>query len=302
MTVSDSTEKISGVAVSHADKVLFSGTAITKSELARYYDRVSDFMLRHTRERPDTVQRFPDGIDEPGFFQKSIEEFYPAFVNRVELPNRSQPGTTTYALLQNRKTLVYFVHLDAITHHVWLSRRRRPNVPDRLIIDLDPARDDDFATVRQAARFIRTRLKQGGIEPFLMTTGSRGLHVVVPLRPQHDFDEVRRVGTRFVDELQARHPDLLTTAVRRERRGGRLYLDIARNAYGQTAVAPYAVRAKPGAPVATPITWRELDDERMHAQRFHVRNVVQRLAERSDPWRDINRHRYALGTLENVVA
>lgn len=295
-------EKIAGVAVSHPNKVLFPDDGITKSELAHYYDQVSDVMLRHSTDRPDTLQRFPDGIGDAGFFQKSIEDYYPEFVARIALPNKRQPGNTTYALLQNRKTLVYFVHLDVVTHHIWLSRKRRANVPDRLVIDLDPALDDDFASVRDGARVIRERLGHAGIEPFLMTTGSRGLHVVVPLRPQHDFDEVRRVGVRFVDELQERHPDTLTTAVRKARRGGRLYLDVARNAYGQTAVAPYAVRARPGAPVATPICWDELDDERLDAQRFHLRNVVARLANVGDPWRYINRHRYALATLERAVA
>lgn len=167
------------------------------------------------------------------------------------------------------------------------------NHPDKLIFDLDPP-GNDFETVRFAAGWLREMLQEVGLVPFVMTTGSKGLHVVAPLDRSADFDEVRAFVRQLADELARREPERLTTETRKDQRQGRVFLDYLRNAYGQTGVAPYTVRAKPGAPVATPLDWAELADPRLHSQRYTLRNIFQRLGQKADPWQNIRDHARAL--------
>jgi bifunctional non-homologous end joining protein LigD len=157
------------------------------------------------------------------------------------------------------------------------------------VLDLDPS-DDDFAKVRWAAREARALLEELRLVPFLQITGSRGLHIWVPLERSADFDHVRRFASEVAERLVARRPRELTTAQRKAKRGDRVFVDVARNAYAQTAVAPYSVRARPQAPIATPIEWTELEDPQLGPQRYTIRNIFRRLARKRDPWADIERH------------
>ncbi|MDQ0993943.1 DNA ligase D-like protein (predicted polymerase) [Streptomyces sp. V3I7] len=150
-----------------------------------------------------------------------------------------------------------------------------------MVFDLDPP-GDDFAPVREAARWLGELLDRLGLPSALMTTGSRGLHVVVPLTRRHDFDEVRAFARDVAETLAADHPDRLTTAARKKDRGDRLYLDVQRNAYAQTAVAPYSVRRRPGAPVAVPLTWDQLSDPGLNARRWTVADAADQA--RTRPW------------------
>ena len=158
-----------------------------------------------------------------------------------------------------------------------------------MIFDLDPP-DDGFELVRFAARTVRAVLEDIDITGFVMTTGSSGLHVTVPLNAGADFDSVRDFARRVATVAATRAPQRLTTEQRKDKRRGRLYLDIMRNAYGQTAVAPYSVRAKPEASVATPLEWAEVDDPKLGPRRYTVQNLFRRLAQKSDPWAGIERH------------
>ncbi|MBT2405235.1 hypothetical protein J7I97_22750 [Streptomyces sp. ISL-87] len=174
-----------------------------------------------------------------------------------------------------------------MTPHRWLSRADRPDHPDRLVFDLDPP-GDDFTAVREAARWTHELLEELELPSLLMTTGSRGVHVVVPLDRRMPFDEVRAFARDAAELLAARH-DHLTTEARKNARRGRLYLDVQRNAYAQTAVAPYAVRARPGAPVAAPVRWADLDDPDLTAWRWTLATVDRLL--KDDPWQDAPRGR-----------
>ncbi|MGW5420923.1 non-homologous end-joining DNA ligase [Streptomyces sp. NPDC003943] len=261
-------------------KVLFPDDGITKADLADYYRQVAGRMLPHLRGRPLMLERHPDGIDDSGFMQKDIPGHFPDWVAHAELPK--EDGTVDYVLCEDTASLVYLAGQACVTPHRWLSRADRPDHPDRLVLDLDPADGEDFATVRRAARRLRALLDELGLPSQVMTTGSRGLHVVVPLLRRDTFDEVRAFGRELAGLLAARYPDELTTEVRRRARRGRLYLDVQRNGYGQTAVAPYAVRARPGAPVAAPLDWAELDDPGLTARRWTLADAG-RLADRA-PW------------------
>ncbi|MFB6932251.1 non-homologous end-joining DNA ligase [Streptomyces chartreusis] len=282
------------VEVKRVDKVLFPGSGdakeYTKGDLVDYHRSVARFMLPHLRGRPLMLERHPDGLDGPEFMQKNTPEHYPDRITRVEVPK--EDGTVRHTVCDDTATLLYLTDQACLTLHRWLSRTSSINCPDRLVFDLDPA-DDDFGQVREAAGFLGELLDELELPSAPMTTGSRGLHIVVPLTGRQDFDEVREFARDVADTLAAAHPDRLTTAARKKDRGDRLYLDVQRNVYAQTVVAPYTVRARPGAPVATPIAWADLDDPDLHARRWTIADAVEKA--RSDPWAGLMRRARALG-------
>jgi bifunctional non-homologous end joining protein LigD len=273
------------IELTRQDKVLFPGSGITKGDLVRYYERIAPVALPHWRDRPLSQHRFPDGIESEGFFQKEIPDHYPSWVERAELKAQTD-GSVTYAVANNAATLVYLANQASITPHLGLSRTDRIDHPDWLVIDLDP-QDDDFEKVRFAARATRRFLDRLELPSFVQTSGSRGLHVFVPLDRSADFTRVRAFARDLARHLARQHPERLTTEQRKAKRGDRVYLDILRNAYGQTTAAPYAVRAKEGAPVATPLDWSEVADARLTPQRYTIANIFRRLSRKADPWRDM---------------
>lgn len=268
------------VDITKPDKALFPDDGITKADLARYYQRIATTMVRHTRNRPLAAERFPEGIGGQRIFQKNVPGHFPDWVRRVEVPKK-EGGTTEHAVCDDARTLVYLADQACVTPHVWLSRTDALEKPDRLIFDLDPS-GQQLERLRSAARRVRDLFERLGLCAFVMTTGSRGFHVAAPLRREHTFDEVRDFARRAASTLVERAPDELTVEQRKQDRGDRVFLDYLRNAYAQTAVAPYAVRPKPGAPVATPLSWEELDDTT--PWQYTMDGVVRRVSERGDAW------------------
>ncbi|MFH8607363.1 non-homologous end-joining DNA ligase [Streptomyces sp. NPDC018029] len=266
------------------------GTGHTKADLFDYYRAVAPFMLPHLRDRPLMLERHPDGVDGPQFMQKDTPDHYPDWITRVEVAKEG--GTVTHTVCDDTATLLFLADQACVTLHRWLSRTARIDRPDRIVFDLDPS-TDDFGAVRDAARLLGELLDHMNLPSALMTTGSRGLHVVVPLNGHHDFDDARAFAKDVADTLAEAHPERLTTAARKKDRGDRLYLDVQRNAYAQTAVAPFSVRAKPGAPVAVPIAWEQLDDPAVHARSWTIDNAVEQA--RTDPWAGVLRSGRALG-------
>lgn len=287
------------VEIGNPDKELFPEPGLTKKDLAEYYRRVSDVLLSHAEDRPITMHRFPDGIEGEDFYQKNVPDHFPDWIRteRVETKDEDE-GPLQQLLLEKAADLVYLADQGCITLHAWLSRIDRLDHPDRMIFDLDPPEDADleegFGEVRWTARRIRELLDEVELASFVQTSGSKGLHVHVPLDRSADFDAVRGFAQDLAALLARRHPDALTTAKRKDDRRDRIFLDVARNAYGQTAVLPYSVRARPGAPVAAPLEWDELGRSGMHPRRYTVGNLFQRLGRVEDPWQGIGRHRRAL--------
>lgn len=278
------------VEITRPDKRLFP-CGITKADLATYYDQVAPAMLRHLRDRPLNLERYPDGIDGERIIQQRAASHFPAWIKRARV--RKQRGTVDHVLAQDAATLVYLAGQACITPHSWLSLADRPDRPDRLIIDLDPS-DGRPADVRRAARIIGELLGELGLGPWAMSTGSRGFHIACPLKRLPDFEQVREFA-RGVGELAVRRePRLFTTQQRKAKRGGRILIDVMRNAYAQSAVAPYAVRAREHAPVATPLHWDELADRATRPDRFTLGSLPQRLDRDGDPWRNIDRHAQSL--------
>ena len=280
------------IAITHPDKVLFKRPKVTKLDLARHYERVASAMVPHVRGRPLALQVFPQGIDGHGFFLKSVPDHFPDWIARTRVAKRD--GSLTQVLAEDAATLVYLAGQNLVTPHVWLSRADEPRKPDRLILDFDPSPGAGFAAVRAAAREGGERLRAAGLVPHAMVTGSRGVHVVCPLRRDPSFSAVHSYARSVAEAMVADDPKHLTLEWRKADRGRRIYVDVNRINYAQHAVAPYGVRARPRAPVAMPIRWEELSDARLKPDAWTVRNAIDRLRAEGDAWKGIARRARAL--------
>ncbi len=274
------------VPLTSADKVLFPRARVTKLDLARHYESVAPVALPYIRGRPLTLQGFPSGVEGPGFFMKSVPDHFPDWIARATVAKRG--GTVTHVLGEDAATLVYLAGQNVVTLHSWLSRADEPRKPDRLILDFDPS-GGGFADVRAAARDAGDRLHDAGLVPYAMVTGSRGIHVVCPLRRGPGFGDVHRFARALAEEMVADNPRRLTLEWRKTDRGQKIYVDVNRNNYAQHAVAPYSVRARPRAPVAAPLVWEELSDSRLKADRWTLKTIGARVEELGDPWKGMAR-------------
>lgn len=273
--------------ISKPDKVLYPDDDVTKADVAKHYAAVAEAMLPHLRDRPLTLRRYPDGIGAEGWFQKQAPDHLPDSVRVAEVPQRGG-GKGHYVVCDNRETLAYLANQAALELHVWPAKATAPEHPDLLVIDLDPPDGTELKELRATARQVRDLYEAVGLTPFVQTTGGRGYHVVAPLDGTTGVDEVLGFARAAADHLAAQHDDRLTTALRKEKRGDRIFLDTNRNGYGQTFVAPYSLRARPGAPVAVPIEWSELGTAEPAGWTVHT--ARRRLAQKADPWRDLHSH------------
>jgi bifunctional non-homologous end joining protein LigD len=279
------------VELSHPDKVLFPDDGVTKGDLVEFYLAVAGRMLPLIAERPVTMIRYPDGIGAHPILQKNAPDYFPDWITRAEVAK--QGGSVHHVIADRPATLAYLANQACVEVHVFLSRVGALDHPDQLIFDLDPPDDEQFAGVRRAALVLRELLESDlGLTAYVKTTGGKGLHVHVPLDAAADFDAVRGLARQAGGVLAARVPDLVSTEQRKDKRGGLIYADAMRNAYGQHAAAPYSVRGRPGAPVATPLDWAEVEDDGLSPHQFTVATVPGRL-DGADPWAGMARRRYS---------
>jgi bifunctional non-homologous end joining protein LigD len=195
-------------------------------------------------------------------------------------------GKQELVIIEKKDDLLYLANQGTLVFHSWLSQKQNVNKPDKLIFDLDPPKNSGFQIVKFAAYKLRDIFTKNKLNPFVMTTGSKGLHVIIPIKPKHDFDKVREFAKKTAEELADKYPDKLTTEVRKEKRKARILLDYLRNAFGQTGVAPYSLRAIKNAPIATPLDWAELPSLN-DPQKYNISNIFKRLGQKSDPWENI---------------
>jgi bifunctional non-homologous end joining protein LigD len=285
------------VQLSHLDKVFFPDEGLRKGDLVDYYRMVAPRMLPYLRERPVVMGRYPDGVTGEAIIQKNVSRHFPDWVKRVEVPRLGRGGAVCQVVCDRPETLIYLANQACIELHVLLSRAGALDRPDQLVFDLDPTADaeDAFDEARRCALDLRRLLEEDlGLTAYVKTTGGKGLHVHVPLRADEGFDPVREFAREVAELMVGRDPDLLTVQQRVDQRGKRLYLDLQRNGYAQMAVAPYSVRARPGAPVATPLHWAEAEDADLNPRRFTMRTIGDRLATTQDPWAGMSRHRHGL--------
>lgn len=275
--------RVGGVALTHPERVLYPEQGLTKQALAEFYLAVAPFALPHLKDRPLSLVRCPQGRTRACFFQKHLGPGAPDALVPVKVAEGD--GTDTYAMIRNAAGLVALVQLGVLEIHPWGSRADRLERPDRLILDLDPGPGVEFERVKGGARAVRRLLADLGLESFVKTTGGKGLHVVAPLDRRTDWDTLKAFARGVALELERSAPREYVASASKARRGGRIFVDWLRNARGATAVAPYVTRARPGAPVATPLAWKELDG--LHsAAAYSVGNFAARIARvhRKDPW------------------
>jgi bifunctional non-homologous end joining protein LigD len=276
------------VQVSSVDKPFFPEAGLTKGDLLAYYRDVAEVMVPHLRSRPLNLQRFPNGVDGHGFWQQGVADHFPDWIRTVTVERRGRGGTVEHVVCDDAATLLYLANLATVTFHAWTSRVEQLARPDLAVIDLDPDPGQGLDVIRAAARAVRAACGEVGLVPFLQTSGSRGYHVVMPLVPGADGEAVKDFAAGLAALVAARDPRRLSVEWRKAKRQGRLLLDTARNGYAQTAVAPYSVRPRPDAPVATPIDWDEL--ARVEPRSYTLTNLRRRLARKSDPWAALEDH------------
>jgi bifunctional non-homologous end joining protein LigD len=219
--------------------------------------------------------------------QKDVVKGFPEWLPRVEVPKRD--GTTHYVLINEARALEWLANQNCITPHVWTSRHPTLYAPDLIVFDLDPSREDP-AALRDAALAVRALLDELGLSAWVKTSGSKGVHIVVPLDGQSEFDTVWRFAHGVGAELVKRHPERLTQEFLKSERAGRILVDTGRNGPGATFAAPYALRPKPGAPVSAPCTWHEIETGTAQPQSFVLRTMAARLERVGDLWGDLHAH------------
>ena len=239
------------------------------------------------------MERYPEGISGQRLVQKNVPRYFPDWITRADVGKRD--GVVSHVVCDKPATLVYLANQACVELHVFLSALAALDRPDQLVFDLDPPDEAGFTQACRHALNLRELLENElGLATYVKTTGGKGLHVHVPLRPDGDFGAVRGFARAVATVLASRFPQELTVEQRKGQRGHRLYLDIMRNAYAQTAVAPYAVRARPGAPVATPLNWAEVEEGGLRPRQFTLRTLPGELERRGDPWAGMARHRHRL--------
>lgn len=264
--------KISGIEISHPDKVLFPDKGYTKADMVKYYESVSEKMLPYLKDRPLTLHRFPDGISKDGFYQKNASDYFPDFIKTVKI--KTEEGTNTQVYCNSNKSLIYLANQGTIGFHIWLAKKDKLHKPDKVVFDLDPP-ENGFEKVKEAAKIVSEFLKDKGIKPQLMTTGQSGFHVWYTLRRTKTFDDLRPELKEWADDLESRHPDLLTTSVRKRGRKGKVFVDYLRNAYGQTSVCPYSLRPNENGGVAMPLNWKDLKGIKK-ADQYSLSNILKK--------------------------
>jgi len=284
--------------VSRADKVFWPGEGYTKGDLAEYYDEVFPKLLPWVKDRMLTLERCPDGMRGQCFFQKEMPQSMPANTRSKRIEHVSGKKVTEYVVGGSLETQLALVNLGCIAVHVMASRASAPRKPDWVCIDIDPE-SGEFADAARAGLHVKDALDALGLVAFAKTSGSRGMHVFVPIRSGPDASEVLTFAEELVARLAAAHPDELTVEHSVAARKGRVYLDPFRNGFGQTVVAPYSVRRREKAPISTPLAWKEVKPTLKPAE-FNLGNFKMRL-KKADPWSDFFDHRQSLNDAERML-
>ena len=277
--------------ITHPEKVLFPQDGITKGELASYYEAMAPVLLPHLRGRPITMERYPSGIGEPGFWQKNVVKGFPDWLERVKVPKKD--GSVFHPVVQDTRGLLWLANQNCITPHVWPSRVPHLDRPDLCVFDLDPSRDEP-QVLRRVVLALRALLEELGLASWVKTSGSKGFHVVVPLDGDAGFGEVAHFAHGAGAVLVKRDPEHLTQEFAKADRGGRILVDTGRNGYSATFAAAYAVRARPGAPVSAACTWDEIERGEVFPRTFALRTMADRVARVGDPWSDLSQRPCAL--------
>lgn len=281
------------VSLSHLDKVYWPDAGYTKGDLIRYYYEVADYILPYLKDRPLIMKRYPDGISGKFFHQHDVDEA-PEYVRTVEL-EVEEGHAVDYIVGDNLATLLYMANLGAIERHPWHSRVRNIDRPDWVVFDLDPGEGVEFTTICELAMGVRDALGRVGLEGYAKTSGSRGIHVYVPIKPQYDYDEAAAFAEQLATIVAAEHSEIATVERSlKKRRRGQIYVDHMQNARGKSVVAPYSVRPREGATVSAPLEWGEVKRAKIKMQDFNIKTMARRLASKGELFAPVLKERQSL--------
>lgn len=274
------------VSLTHLDKVYWPESELTKGDLVRYYYEISKTILPYLKDRPLILKRYPNGIRQKAFHQHNVEDT-PGFARTVTLDVK-EGHTVDYLVCDNLPTLLYITNLGAIERHPWHSRIRNLDHPDWCVFDLDPGEDVEFAAICEVALYLKEVLDRAGLECFAKTSGSRGIHVYVPLKPVHSYEQVAEFAERTAGMVAEEHPDLATVERSLKKRPrSHIYVDHLQNARGKSVVAPYSVRPRTDATVSAPLDWAEIKRAKVLPQDFRMENMLKRVEKKGDLFRPV---------------
>lgn len=279
-----SVTKVAGVPLSKPAKVLFAEDGYTKLDIAHHYEALAQWILPYLKNRPLSIVRCPDGYQHNCFFQKHVTKGSHEHVQSVQLDAAGKQPE--YFIANSLPAVIELVQLGVLELHAWGACYPKTGLADRLIFDLDPAPDVPWERVTEAALLLRGLFEELKLTSFVKTTGGKGLHVEVPIKPEHPWEVIKAFSHGVAQHIETQIPDRFTSNLSKKKREGRIFIDYLRNGTGATAVVPYSTRAKLGAPVATPLHWQEVGPD-IHSTTFTISNIGQRLTElESDPWQD----------------
>jgi bifunctional non-homologous end joining protein LigD len=274
---------VAGVRLTHPDRVLYPVQGTTKRDLARFYESIADRVLPGLRGRPLTLVRCPEGTARPCFYMKHSGVWAPPALRRIRIQEKTKLGE--YLVVEDLAGLVSLVQMGVLEIHTWNSTTEHLEQPDRVVFDLDPGPAVGWPRVVEAARQVRAALDRLGLEGFVRTTGGKGLHVVAPLVPEADWSACFELSRAVAEAMVREDPAAYTTEMPKAPREDKILVDYLRNRRGNTSIASYSTRARPGAPVAVPLAWEELDDPGLTSDRFTISSLPARLASLPrDPW------------------
>ncbi|MBM7854412.1 bifunctional non-homologous end joining protein LigD [Desulfohalotomaculum tongense] len=256
------------------DKIMFPNH-ITKGEVIKYYYDMAEVLLPHIRQRPLVMKRYPEGIYGDYFYQKECPAHAPEWVRTFAISHGGKK--VNYVVCDNLPTLIWLVNLGCLEIHAWTSRVSSIECPDTAVMDLDPAPGTEFADVLKAAILVKQALKEFGLKSYPKTSGSRGIHLFVPIAPKHSFADVTKAMKYIAEIIEKIYPAKCTTERAVEKRGSKIYLDYLQNARGRTMAWQYSLRPKPGAPVSAPLIWEEVERGNIDPGNFNIRTIFQRL-------------------------
>jgi bifunctional non-homologous end joining protein LigD len=282
---------VGGVKISHPERIVYPDAKVSKLMVAEYYARVAPRLLPYVAGRPLSIVRCPEGTRGPCFFQKHVGGYKVPGIDVAMIEDST--GRNPYIVANSAKALVGLAQMNALELHVWGAQAATLERPDTMVLDLDPDPELPWATVVKAAQLTRALLDELGLDALVKTTGGKGLHVVVPLQRRHSWEDVKGFAQSVAAHLAKTLPEQFTATVTKARRRGKIFVDYLRNTRGATAVAPYSLRARTGATVATPLSWHELS-AKVPPSAFTIATVPERIAKKKDPWADYERRRQRL--------
>lgn len=271
------------VKLTNTDKVFWPNQGYTKGDLINYYEKISPYILPYLQDRPESLNRFPNGINKESFYQKDVDHTAPEWVQKVSLYSESGNKSIRYALCQNKETILYLSNLGCIEMNPWNSLHTKPDFPDYMVLDIDPPKDVPFKEAVKVALTTHDILNQAKIKNLCKTSGATGLHVFIPLAAKYHYERVRDFAFLINTLVHHKLPNITSLERKAEKRQKKIYLDYLQNRRGQTMASVYSVRPHDGAPVSTPLSWDEVTSN-LNPQQFNIENTLKRLQKKGDLW------------------